>query len=158
MSVLSAASGIWVSIGRCYRILGRGGGITVTVVFSVRKDNDPEYITYSLYRDNGSSDPIDTHDALEQSIAKWEFIVAWLRENPRKILDDRGLKTCGLCMMYYDGYCKGCVVENFTGQPSCYGTAYEEYSRMLGEDKRTGLLPTAKAEVKFLKSLIDTLE
>lgn len=80
--------------------------------------------------------------ALKGSIKKWEKIVAGTGI-------DKGSDNCPLCMMFIEQECKGCPVRHATGKIYCENTPYIDYCCSDGD----GTLE-AKAEVKFLKSLL----
>ena len=104
-------------------------------------------------------DPTSVEEALDISIAKWEYIVEHYYEFDTDRYDgsfqDGGPDTCGLCMMFfYDRDCDGCPVMEATGKPCCYDTPYNEhadatYEKELTEETRR----IARKELDFLKSL-----
>lgn len=99
----------------------------------------------------------DPAQALENSIAKWKYIVRKL-EKCSTVFDDGGISTCNLCHLYYHPernppYCQGCPVSQRTGVPQCGNTPYEEMAE--AEDAKDPILAlaVAKREVAFLESL-----
>jgi hypothetical protein len=86
--------------------------------------------------------------ALEQSIAKWEGIVAGTG-------NDHGPRNCGLCQIFINSNCSGCPVAERAGATCCRNTPYREYCNAradLGE-RHPSTLAHAEEEVAFLKSL-----
>ncbi len=92
-------------------------------------------------------------DACEVVLYKWEALSAmeWIR--------DGGRNSCAFCQMFnmrhMDDFnvCRGCPVFDFTGQPGCEGTPYEEieYSGDRTKDNHTAMydfLVKAIAEYK----------
>jgi hypothetical protein len=92
----------------------------------------------------------DTQAALERSIAKWQGIVAGTTR-------DLGPSNCGLCQLFLNASCKGCPVFERTGQTSCRGTPYSDYT-VIDEIAPDRALDAAKREVEFLESLRVPLE
>jgi len=90
-------------------------------------------------------------NALAGSIAKWQFIVDYLKAGGQPKIDYGGKDTCALCQRYnYTGsYCKGCPVEMIIGKPFCRNTPYEAFDL-------TNSLEDAQAELTFLQSLVVT--
>lgn len=108
------------------------------------------YFYESNYRVIANYDFPDTEkDALEASIRKWEFIVAWLKEHPGQYLSDGSATTCALCRLYLDDNCLNCPVFKKTGFKWCRGTPYHDYESGDDLDYKTA----AEQEVEFLKSL-----
>lgn len=86
-----------------------------------------------------------TLKALNGSIEKWQNIVA-------KTDRDLGVKNCPLCQLFYVGRsqkdeCNGCPVAESTGKTGCEGSPYMQHCI-------TPTIQCAKAELKFLKSLL----
>ena len=98
-----------------------------------------------------------TLKALKGSIKKWEKIVAGTGI-------DTGEDNCPLCQLFHDGFsCLGCSIHELTGRDRCMGTpqqkwvahhfgVHSKYSNVKIECKICER--HAKAEVKFLKSLL----
>ena len=87
--------------------------------------------------------------ALKESIKKWEWLAKHRGSPPYT-----DSETCALCNIYILGdknNCTGCPVMERTGEKSCVGTPYYDYSMALGHKKAK---LAARAEVKFLKSLL----
>lgn len=92
----------------------------------------------------------ETLTALRGSIRKWERIVAGVGE-------DRGSTNCPLCHLFRKNRdCQGCPVSTYTGQDSCDGTPYDDYSE--AEERvffRKRLMQKhAERELAFLRSLL----
>ena len=97
-----------------------------------------------------------TLKALKGSIRKWERIVDGTAR-------DEGSDNCPLCKMFFERFCKGCLVAEETENTYCDGTPYQdkwvwhEPSEMNGNGGYVHTkesLAAAKAELKFLKSLL----
>jgi hypothetical protein len=88
-------------------------------------------------------------EALEESIAKWEFIVAWLGERPLAEFWDRGPRTCALCHLYFANDCYGCIVSKTTGKIGCRSTPYSSYEVCFSDYE----LRYAREELSFLEGL-----
>jgi len=88
--------------------------------------------------------PTTLEEAWEITLAKWEF----LAETP---VQDCGPETCGLCMLYFYDFCKGCPIEE-AGFPSCSETPYVtyDYARWSGTADPK---PIAQRELEFLKGI-----
>lgn len=90
---------------------------------------------------------------LRGSIAKWEAIVAGTGE-------DKGIENCPLCKLFYSAVdnnthrCKGCPVEEKTGQTHCDGSPYEQWSELATEEDSYEARELAQAELDFLRSLL----
>ena len=67
-----------------------------------------------------------TLTALRGSIKKWERIVTGHGH-------DDGSDNCPLCALFYDNYlsCKGCPVNDRTGQWGCGGSPYTDWRKAL---------------------------
>jgi len=85
-------------------------------------------------------------NALDLSIAKWEFILNYL-ETTGILLYDGGNGTCGLCCAY--DYCHYCPIEQ-AGHKGCINTPYVDY---LYAETLEEHIAAAKAEIEFLKGL-----
>jgi len=99
-----------------------------------------------------------TLKALEESIEKWEKIVA------RTGIDERG-DNCPLCDLFSLENCDGCPIEKHTGWGDCGETPYTKWATHHELVHGSGWLSNleikckicerhAKAELKFLKSLL----
>lgn len=108
-----------------------------------------------------------TLEALKASIAKWE------KNAVAKTTGDylKSVKDCPLCGLFYAKDCDGCPISEKTGQTVCEGTPYAEAAEAWSDwdwwtvidgkaraKSRAKALRAAKAEVKFLKSLLPTGE
>lgn len=93
--------------------------------------------------------------ALKGSIRKWEAIVAGTER-------DEGTDNCPLCQKFFANYCEGCPIQEKTGKYCCDGSPYEKWTRTSrpwapvngGYLHTKESLAAAKAELKFLKSLL----
>ena len=98
----------------------------------------------------------ETLKALEASIAKWEASAT--ATNIDDVLDGAG--SCPLCkLFFYDKECVGCPVYEATEKWACkrtpYGKAHKTFVSVLRNQKPiSDFRKAAKAEVKFLKSLL----
>lgn len=82
--------------------------------------------------------------ALENSIKKWEGIVAGIHH-------DNGWRDCPLCQLFQvKADCQGCPVMQETGEPFCRGTPYRDYSAYPSSE-------AAQRELDFLRSLLPTI-
>lgn len=90
-----------------------------------------------------------TLTALKGSIKKWQGIVAGK-------VKDEGPDNCPLCKLFYAINCRGCPVSKATGLKWCDGTPYSDLWSNCndGMAKSNPQIYAAKAEVKFLKSLL----
>jgi hypothetical protein len=94
--------------------------------------------------------PMDakTLEALRGSIKKWEGIVAGTTM-------DLGPANCPLCQRFIDNDdCAGCPVAFRTGQDSCAGSPYDEWTAAEEANDSVRLARAAQAELDFLKSLL----
>lgn len=116
----------------------------------------PDYKQYFCvdhgYLEYGGPYPDNVQEALDISIAKWEFLV----ENP---VWDGADGTCGLCMLFLrlgdlgdPPHCEGCPIAN-AGYVGCRGTAYETYLNADICGTKDEMIAAAKQQVDFLKSL-----
>jgi hypothetical protein len=106
----------------------------------------------SRERFNQLCESSDLNTIIRMSILKWEIIAAsYLTDRP--ITSDGGWTTCALCRIFIDvHHCKGCPVMAKTGTASCYKTPYTDFAHYCYEDN--DYFRTAKAEIRFLKSLL----
>lgn len=92
--------------------------------------------------------------ALKGSIAKWELIIATIKENKRGVYDGAA-ETCALCHKYClsdPAYrCHGCPIYEKTGKSDCIGTPRDKYVQSHGWKSA---LKAAEAEVAFLQELL----
>jgi hypothetical protein len=86
--------------------------------------------------------PKNKMEALDWSIAKWEYIVKhW------PISDDGGITTCGCCLYTIRGGCRGmCLIAEYTRAAGCCGTPYELWAVRL-------TLKHALKELAFLRKV-----
>lgn len=98
-------------------------------------------------------------EALEQSIKKWEDIVAGEGK-------DLGPDNCALCKKYYKMACWGCPVRAHTGETCCEDTPYDNWNTFIEDyhlqEKSINEMPEelrriakdlAQKELDFLKKL-----
>jgi len=90
-------------------------------------------------------------EAIEMSIASWEWAIWWMIENDVVIL--KMANSCAFCVLYSaHGNCTGCPIATKTGHGSCVGTPY--YNTRLPKSKDVCYaIRVFEKEVEFLKSL-----
>lgn len=95
-------------------------------------------------------DELSEQEALESSIAKWEFLAKWYEDpSHTEYVHCGGKDTCGLCQKFMP--CHDCpVTGEFYEHVGCEDTPYMRY---YDGNSREELLAAARAEVEFLKSL-----
>jgi hypothetical protein len=91
---------------------------------------------------------VTKENALEISIASWEWAYEWMKENGEKV--HRAGNECALCQLYMHKLCVGCVVHKDTGRLGCARTPYKQFSK--AEDLHE-VLDACREEIEFLKSL-----
>lgn len=98
----------------------------------------------------------ETLEALKGSIKKWEAIVAGPEPS-----HDIGPNACPLCAKFnwvvnldVPQGCRGCPVQESTGNYGCIGTPYQDYEDAEGDDDPERMFLHAQREVDFLKSLL----
>ncbi len=102
-----------------------------------------------------------TKKALEESIIKWEDILAGTE-------GDNGIENCALCQEFYcAGNCTECLVKEKTDIGGCLNTPYDGWARHHENHHNDRLFPDdtrikcptcqgyANKELEFLKSLRD---
>jgi len=105
----------------------------------------------SLKAEFSSDDLSDKLSALKASLAKWEFIVKWVKEN-EEYLDEGGAATCALCQFHPGWSCSECLIGD-----ACSDTPYYEYSTVQVEEVQEALR-FAQEEVEFLQELLEIEE
>lgn len=90
-------------------------------------------------------------NALPLSIAKWEVVVDYL-ERMGHIIDNGMSFTCACCQLRVS--CSKCPVGK-EGYMNCGKTPYQDYISAQKENNFLGALQAARAEVEFLKSLME---
>ena len=100
----------------------------------------------------------ETLEALEGSIKKWTAIVRSTKA------EDRGVRNCPLCQLFFSDYCMGCPVEKKTGVSGCKGSPYIDWIEHMQRihvlsdyschKDCPDCLRLAKAELKFLRGLL----
>ena len=87
-------------------------------------------------------------NALDLSIAKWEFILNYLETTGITPHDGSG-DTCGLCVLYMGYLCCLCSI-GAAGYKNCENTPYKDYLYAITLKEH---ITAAKAEITFLKGL-----
>jgi hypothetical protein len=101
-------------------------------------------------------------EAFEASIKKWEFLRDYYRDNSHEPIKDGGIRSCGLCMLFWENNCKGCPIAE-TGHAGCVATPYEEYQDIVDKDsfppsgipRNEYLANTCEDEIRLLKRIRD---
>ena len=88
---------------------------------------------------------------LKLSILKWKTIVAFMEKYPEREIRDGGKESCACCLVYFDRYCEGCPIYDFTGHTCCDWTPYHEFNQF-------PTLENAQKEVKFLEKVLKNPE
>jgi len=96
----------------------------------------------------------DDVELLELSLAKWRYIVRWLKAHRGRKLFDGGAQTCARCGAYWNGKCKGCPIAADRDQ-GCIGTPYQNYTTTQVPDAR---LRYAEFEVAYLEGLLEKMK
>ena len=60
------------------------------------------------------------------SIEKWKYLIKRLKKTELEI-EDGGIQTCALCLVYFGGACQGCPINKITNFMGCENTPYEDY-------------------------------
>jgi len=111
----------------------------------IETDHDP-----GLVLEYTGREILNNAQAWRVTLAKWETIrEACLRGN---LIADGGVKTCGLCALYYYGHtteCELCPIAE-AGFPGCIDTPYEEYRQALKIGDLAAALRAAEREIRFL--------
>jgi len=94
----------------------------------------------------------ETERALRESIKHWQ-------ENAKaKSMNDVSVspRSCALCQLFFDQFsqCAGCPIVDETGTTLCAKTPYEQAAAARRAENLTTFQKAARAEVKFLKSLL----
>lgn len=117
-----------------------------------------KYRTRNVLARDWEPGEVTASNALDHSIDKWEFMVAWLEQNPYDLLGDGADDSCALCIStrsqaepLFD--CGQCLIYHNTGRTCCDGTPYVEYARSYRSGAVESLLPAAKGMVMYLKAL-----
>lgn len=93
------------------------------------------------------------------SLEKWHTLscVDYENEESGEVIDDRGVRTCPLCVKYYENHCMGCPIKEYTGQPSCEGTPYWEYQAAAAAGNPKAAKAAAHREEEFLEVVLRSL-
>ena len=104
--------------------------------------------------------PKTKHGALNESILKWEWLVKQLEGGKLEKVPWSDYDSCAPCAIYLDTseleekWCIGCPVMQKTGKSQCENSPYYKYQDQVGGEEMKPAIRAAKAEVKFLKSLL----
>ena len=91
--------------------------------------------------------------AFEVSIAKWEFLYHLCSQGI--LVDDGGIQTCGLCILYFYGHtdeCEDCLITS-AGHRGCAGTPYKEYTKAVENGNLELAIMATLAEIRFLQRI-----
>ena len=99
-----------------------------------------------------ASDRRITHrNAWLVAILKWQTL--WQACQEGRLVADGGVKTCGLCSLYYYGHseeCEDCPI-NTAGYPGCRGTPYDAYRQAVESGDLEVATHAARRELVFLR-------
>jgi len=87
------------------------------------------------------------------SILKWKTL--WQACLDGRLVADGGVKTCGLCSLYYYGHaeeCEDCPI-TAAGYPSCQDTPYQAYRQAVENGDLEVATYAARRELVFLRRL-----
>ena len=90
--------------------------------------------------------------AFEVSIAKWELLHTLC--NQGKLVDDGGIQTCGLCILYFYGHideCEDCPITS-AGHRGCTGTPYKDYVKAVENSDLERAVRAVLEEILFLRA------
>jgi hypothetical protein len=99
-----------------------------------------------------TSTSLTESQAFEVSIAKWELLYQLCRQG--KLVDDGGIQTCGLCLLYFYGHtdeCEDCPITSARHR-GCAGTPYKDYVKAVENGNLDLAIQAALKEIRFLKS------
>jgi hypothetical protein len=101
-----------------------------------------------------TSDRRITHrNAWLVAILKWQTL--WQACQEGRLVADGGVKTCGLCSLYYYGHedeCEDCPI-TAAGYPNCQHTPYQAYRRAVESGNLEVATHAARRELVFLRNL-----
>lgn len=100
----------------------------------------------SLFYDG--PDPESLEEAWAITFAKWEMLRSAAEEG--KLLEDGGITTCGLCVLYD---CHECPIHESGEGCTRPGTAYAAYEEAVGGGHPEEALSAAEAEIEFLERI-----
>lgn len=106
--------------------------------------------------------PSNLAEAFAITREKWRIIremVEKYHSDKTQILDG-GVRTCGLCMMYWASDCCDCPIFGFTGNPGCRGTPYETFryhSDVFSDNLYRVILNDVKDEQELLEELENSM-
>ena len=84
----------------------------------------------------------------------WDVSIAKWHELQREPVIDGGIRSCGLCMLYFRDDCDECPIRGYTGQVVCEGTPYEEWEEEMQDEYRDAELKAiAGREIEFLEKV-----
>ena len=90
--------------------------------------------------------------AWDASIEKWKLIHRVCSQ--RRLIADGGIKTCGLCALYFFGHedeCEDCPIKK-AGHLGCAGTPYRDYLAAVEKGSLELAKQAAANEIDFLRS------
>ena len=102
-----------------------------------------------------SNEVLSDKQAWKLSIKKWEFLLRMCEQG--KLIEDGGVKTCGLCAKYFYGHadeCEECPIKE-AGFPGCSDTPYKEYLVAVKNGNLELAKQAALDEVIFLRRVQD---
>ena len=111
----------------------------------IKTDRDP-----GLILEYTGEKIVNNTQAWQVAYTKWDTIrEACLRGN---LIADGGVKTCGLCALYYYGHSTECELCPITeaGYPGCSNTPYEEYQSAVKSGDLVAALHATEREITFL--------
>ena len=97
-------------------------------------------------------------EACDQAVQKWERVVKYVTDHPDMpgVMAEGGARDCTLCDLFnIDGAsCEGCPIKEFTGQPGCQDTPYDQWIMVRFYKGRGELkLERATAELQFIRQI-----
>ena len=98
----------------------------------------------------------ETSQALEDSIAHWERLVAGAKQEDETIYSS----SCALCKLFLKNRCIGCPVMVKTGLPVCRNTPWNDCDEVLDQYGYNSpeFRAAAAEQLEFLKSLREEVE
>lgn len=94
---------------------------------------------------------LSENQAWEVTFKKWERLQKVCRDG--KLAADGGVKTCGLCALYYYGHsdeCESCPIKE-AGYPGCSRTPYAAYQEAVKSGNLMKAMLAAERELPFLR-------
>ena len=96
---------------------------------------------------------LDESRAFEVSLAKWELLHTLCTQG--KLVEDGGIQTCGLCILYFYGHtdeCDDCPMTG-AGHRGCTGTPYKDYVKAVENGNLVLAIQATRQEIQLLKRL-----